>query len=166
MFPDDIPEPNPSGDALSSEAKRGLIIGHIDALLTRAYTQSEALAFYRERGLGIRSSDFATIYNSSFSNYNLAKSVQVAPYSEPLTEDFLGGGKSSNRGKYLYVAEITYLDLTADEEQTGYFGYHSNQLLSPSQIEDLIQYRATYSDSYRGSEVVDTKLIRGYKLEQ
>lgn len=164
MFPDDIPDPNPNNLPLNAETRRGLILGHVEALINRDYSAREALQFYRQHGLGIKSSDFNTLFFSFSTNLGKAQRVKALADRTQITEEYLGVGTINMRAKYLFIVETTYKDMTSENPLKGYFRFDTDELLSKGELEEIIKFWANQHDSYRGAEVLNVNLIKGYKV--
>lgn len=142
--------------------QRRKIIGFtVSQLIFQGYSQASALALYRDKGVGINSSDFRQIYNKHKENDPYFSKVSILSPSDKISEDMLNPTTWNITGKYRFTAFITYRNAISGLIEHTPFYYDTNKLYSVQSLLNRISAVFGARGEGSGGTVEDIILLNG-----
>lgn len=142
--------------------RRDLIKAFVPDMVNEGINQTASHNLFRQYGFGIRSSDFADIYNAANDENALFKNIANLDGSEVIDPDFMRINTNLNDRRFRYVANIAYTNSEQERLFLGSYSLASDTNLTIdeiySQLEDIIAQH--YGELYDGIQSI--KLQRAY----
>lgn len=149
-------------EGLSSSQRRSFIRSHVFDMIDFGINQTNALRIYRDHGLGIRSSDFARIYQTANSVIHNPYRISTLDSDSPIRWSNLGVAERRQEETFLFIGDVVFDDLESGEKLFKRYAIDLDVLPTAFDVQELIatEFRSRYGQMV--SFVHEVELIGGY----
>jgi len=150
------------GDILSSEAKGNLIRSILPGLIEQDYSGRQALQFFREQGLGIRTQDFYSIHREVLGTEIASQRIQNVRIDFTPSDSVFDELKHDSPYKYRLIGRGEITDPISGNREDMFFGWDTDSISSISNIQD--EGIELFSNRYpqAGEQVTNFRIYKGF----
>lgn len=148
-------------DDYTSDQRRKIIRNTLSQLIWEGYSQTSALQVYQDKGLGIKSSDFAQIYNKQKDFNQFFSSIAILRDDEKPTDEHFLPSTYELTAKYRLTAFVTYRNATSEQVEQTFISLDTNKLKTMGQMEQSIYDLWTERYNQTEGDALDITIIYG-----